>query len=141
VDSEKTTARKRLPYYLRTYFKSYTFYAAIAFFMFFYFISIDVPWSHTHKPTFFILLIVIVCGPMVPWIWTVSTSDELKMMRRSTFEQYRLDHPESVSSNNRISCFSCNGDQIFVRKVRDRIYWQEHVCKQCGKSLYYSSVR
>jgi len=80
--------------------------------------------------------IVVVGAPLIPWIWHVSSVDEMIRMEKASLTQYKIDHPESVSRNDKISCFSCNGDRIIVRKLREQTYMQEHVFTQCGNTLY-----
>lgn len=56
---------------------------------------------------------------------------------KKTYLQYREDHPECVN-NNKVSCFKCGSDRIHVRGLMNHTYHREHLCTQCGTTLYYS---
>jgi hypothetical protein len=54
-----------------------------------------------------------------------------------TYLRYRNDHPDSVK-NNAVNCFKCGSTRISVRGLMNHTYHREHLCTQCGTTLYYS---
>lgn len=66
-----------------------------------------------------------------PWPKAVLESDYL------SFEDYKRLHPSHIG-NGRVSCFSCEGTGIAIRRVGyvgfDIV--NSHVCRQCGSELY-----
>jgi hypothetical protein len=59
----------------------------------------------------------------------------------STFDEYKENHPKLVS-NGKVSCSSCGGRDIFVRKIghTPTKILNIHMCRSCGKSLYRSTT-
>ncbi len=86
------------------------------------------------------LTIILSAFTFIPWSYLTAEKDYEDRMRANNLDRYKREHPEKISQSGRVRCFDCNGDRIFVRKIRDCTWMQEHVCTQCGKRLYYSKV-
>lgn len=43
--------------------------------------------------------------------------------------------------NKRVSCVHCGCDRVHVRNMMNGWYLREHVCTQCGETLYWSPER
>jgi len=122
-----------VPSYLLKYLKSRTFILLLALFV--------LSWVTDDSPSFSDttgLAMLLAAFAVMPWAYINGRRDYLKRLRDNNLERYKREHPEKVSRQGRVRCFSCDGDRIFVRKIRDQTYMQEHVCTQCGKTLYYS---
>lgn len=142
MDVDRSTERKFfLSYelgYLRKYFKSRTFFVALALaILFVYGISSSLEEIFS-DPSVLVVIAIITLIPLLPWFLVTTKNDWMKRMQRASFYQYKIDHPENIIGNKRITCFSCNNDRLFVLKVLNGTFMQEHVCTQCGKTLYYS---
>lgn len=54
-----------------------------------------------------------------------------------TYLRYRTEHPDCVKGN-KVACLQCGSDRIHVRGLMNHTYHREHLCTQCGTTLYYS---
>lgn len=61
----------------------------------------------------------------------------IKNLKAMSYESYKASHPDNVRGN-RVTCFHCGGDRINIRSLMNHLYHREHICVQCGKTLYYS---
>lgn len=61
----------------------------------------------------------------------------MRHMQERNFDWYRASYPAHLR-NGRVTCHNCSCDRINVRALMRRTYMREHVCTQCGETLYYS---
>lgn len=75
--------------------------------------------------------------PLVAFIFIFLLTFRNGKYKKQNYEWYKNTYPEKAN-NNRIRCFVCDNDHIHVRGLRNRTYYREHFCTQCGKTLYFS---
>jgi cbb3-type cytochrome oxidase subunit 3 len=56
------------------------------------------------------------------------------------YDWYRKQHPGAFR-NGRILCHRCGNDRIAIRALLRQNYLREHVCSNCGTTLFYSPER
>ena len=83
----------------------------------------------------FILIFVFVFSSGIYGIY--SYKKRQAHFRKMNYEKYITENPQCLI-NGRISCRHCGGTQIQVRNLMNRTFFREHLCAQCGKTLYYS---
>lgn len=63
-------------------------------------------------------------------------------INRKNFKYYQKKYPDLVK-NGRVTCFSCGGKSIFLRKIGHTplSIINAHTCRTCGTVLYYSKSK
>lgn len=74
---------------------------------------------------------------MMLWRQLSRNYARMKRMRGQNFDWYRTTYASHVR-NGRVACRKCDCDRISVRQLMRHTYMREHVCTQCGETLYYS---
>jgi DNA-directed RNA polymerase subunit RPC12/RpoP len=75
-------------------------------------------------------------------IATATRQQDECLAQFANFEQkssnwYRSTYPE-FSKNGRVTCRHCGSHKISIRGLGRNTFHREHVCVECGKTLYYS---
>jgi hypothetical protein len=64
----------------------------------------------------------------------------IALLKRQNYDWYRKQHPGAFR-NGRILCHKCGNDRIAIRALLQQTYLREHVCSNCGTTLFYSPER
>lgn len=92
----------------------------------------------TPKKVEYAIFLLLVSGLSAAYLVEYLRRDKmLRTFADMSYDNYKLRHPDNVRSN-RITCFNCGGNRLNIRAMMDQLYHREHVCVQCGTTLYYT---
>ena len=66
----------------------------------------------------------------------ISVIGKDRKYRTRTYAWYRATYPDKIG-HNRLHCFKCDSDRIHVHGGNQTMH-REHLCTQCGTTLFYS---
>ncbi len=92
-------------------------------------------------------VLFIVLSPLIVYLLRKSIAkDDRKALQSRDLSWYSAKHPACVQGG-KVACHACSGAHVDVRYLPvDRQpmvgpAWREHVCKNCGETLFYSESR
>jgi len=85
----------------------------------------------------FLILVSVASVGAVGYIFATARR-RVREMKTRDYNWYKQQYPAAFK-DGRPTCYSCGGKSVVVKNLMQRTFMREHLCVDCGTTLFYSS--